>query len=707
MKICKMTATFGKLRHQELILQDGLNIITAPNEWGKSTWCAFLTAMLYGIDTSARRSMGKIPDKERFAPWSGEPMSGSMELNWNGRDITIERSGTVKVPFGHFRAFETHTGAEVPELTGENCGLMLLGVEKSVFLRSGFLKLSDLPVTQDEALRRRLNGLVTTGDESGAADSLADSLKNLKNACKHNKTGKLPDAEREREKIAATLEDLRFQKDQSQLITRQQAALAQEIDALCNHQQALDYADAADAIDQYQAALAGQEKAAAEVSRWETLCQAQPDEETVTQQLTRLRDLREQREVLRTEAQFQPPCPQIPEAPAVFRGTDPAQAVSQAREDAQHYHSAQTTAGDRRMPVLGILAAILGVVGLALPYLAAKIAGGTVLSCGIVLLLLHLARSGKAKTDMAVLTEKYRPLSAAQWEAAALSYQTSRKEYEDALESYKATVADLNRRLQLSGQALDALTGRQSVTAFEESLLTAQANYRQLDAARTVFRQACATAEALASQRQVITPPSSPDTLTLSREETERALREAKLREAQLHKDLGGCLGRISLLGQEDDLQAQLNVLDKRIAQLNEIYGALEIALYTAEKAKRELQKRFAPRITQNARQIFSDLTGGRYDRLNLEADLSLTVAAEQEDTLTSSTFRSDGTIDQLYFALRLAVSQELTPEAPLILDDALVRFDDVRLKAALKVLRQTAEQKQIILFTCQSRESK
>jgi hypothetical protein len=86
---------------------------------------------------------------------------------------------------------------EVPELTGANCGLMLLGVEKSVFARTGFLRLNDLPVTQDEALRRRLNALVTTGDESGAGDALGTKLKELKNACRYNRTGLLPRAEAE------------------------------------------------------------------------------------------------------------------------------------------------------------------------------------------------------------------------------------------------------------------------------------------------------------------------------------------------------------------------------------------------------------------------------------------------------------------------------------------------------------------------------
>ena len=61
--------------------------------------------------------------------------------------------------------------------------------------------------------------------------------------------------------------------------------------------------------------------------------------------------------------------------------------------------------------------------------------------------------------------------------------------------------------------------------------------------------------------------------------------------------------------------------------------------------------------------------------------------------------------MEQLYLALRLAVAGELTPGAPLLLDDALVRFDDKRLKAALDILQQEAKDKQVLLFTCQGRE--
>ena len=41
-----MTATFGKLQTETLTLEPGLNLLQMPNETGKSTWCAFLLAML-------------------------------------------------------------------------------------------------------------------------------------------------------------------------------------------------------------------------------------------------------------------------------------------------------------------------------------------------------------------------------------------------------------------------------------------------------------------------------------------------------------------------------------------------------------------------------------------------------------------------------------------------------------------------------------
>ena len=158
-------------------------------------------------------------------------------------------------------------------------------------------------------------------------------------------------------------------------------------------------------------------------------------------------------------------------------------------------------------------------------------------------------------------------------------------------------------------------------------------------------------------------------------------------------------------IGQRTVLEARLSALKQRISQLEDTYAALTIALENLQQARSELQRRFAPKITQRAQELMDRLTSGRYDRLLLDQDLNLHAAAQSEDTLRAALWRSDGTMDQLYLALRLAVAEALVPDAPLILDDALVRFDDDRLRSAMEVLREEGENRQVILFTCHNRE--
>ena len=144
----------------------------------------------------------------------------------------------------------------------------------------------------------------------------------------------------------------------------------------------------------------------------------------------------------------------------------------------------------------------------------------------------------------------------------------------------------------------------------------------------------------------------------------------------------------------------------QRIIRLETYYDAIEMAQAALSKAGAALQRRFAPKISRRTQELFQKMTGDRYTKVTMAEDMQLRIAAEDEDTLRDAQRRSDGTVDQLYLALRLAVAEELTPEAPVVLDDALVRFDDDRLAAAMHILAEEAAQKQVLLFTCQSRET-
>lgn len=134
MKINKLTASFGKLENESLRLHEGLNVICSPNESGKTTWCALIRSMLYGVDSSERARAGYLPDKQRYAPWTGAPMEGSMELSSDRGEITITRRTKSKsAPMREFDARYTGTNTPVEGLNSANAGEQLTGVSKEVF----------------------------------------------------------------------------------------------------------------------------------------------------------------------------------------------------------------------------------------------------------------------------------------------------------------------------------------------------------------------------------------------------------------------------------------------------------------------------------------------------------------------------------------------------------------------------------------------
>ena len=704
MRIYKMTATFGKLEHETLTLEPGLNIITAPNEWGKSTWCAFLMAMLYGLDTRAKTTKTALADKERYQPWSGSPMSGRIDLNWNGRDITIERTTRRRVPLGEFKAYETESGLPVEELTAANCGSVLLGVEQTVFRRAGFIRFSDLPVTQDEALRRRLNALVTTGDDSGAADRLAASLKDLKNRCRYNRTGLLPQAEAQRDAIEEKLTELETLNTQCQKLKMRIDEVKDWLRQLYNHQQALAYAKMESGLNQIaqtREAVAGAER---NLRALEEACASLPPQAEVETKVRELRAFRDQWNAIRAEERQAPTEPQKPELPNPFTGLTAEAARAMAREDAREL----TELSQSKMPLIFMIIGAMGLLaagGLAYltAYVFAVVAGGV----GLLALIWGVIDRVTTRKKALAIVEKYGTADWKQWTAPISEYEQEMIAYGEALKLYQEVSSDLEVRLMVLRKKRDSLCGLQEPEEVLDFWQEAQRQWEQYDRTRAEAVTAKRHLEALNAVVKPVEKPTAPDNLTQNEAQTAQLLAECAAEQQRLQNRLGQYQGRMEIIGSAEDLRLQHKRVSDRIARLEDTYTALTIAQETLTQARSELQRRFAPRITQRAQELLGAMTDGRYQSLTMGEDFSLRASAEQEDVQWDAIWRSDGTIDQLYLALRLAVAEELTPDAPLVLDDALVRFDDTRMAAALGILRKMAENKQVICFTCQGREAK
>ncbi len=130
--------------------------------------------------------------------------------------------------------------------------------------------------------------------------------------------------------------------------------------------------------------------------------------------------------------------------------------------------------------------------------------------------------------------------------------------------------------------------------------------------------------------------------------------------------------------------------------------SAINLALNTIQELSVAIHDSFGMELNKSVADIIGKVTNYKYQELKIDEKLNIKLG--WKDNYIMLDRLSSGTIDQVYFALRLAVADLLLGEnsMPLLLDDSFVLYDDNRVKA---VLNQIVQRKQVILFSCQQRE--
>ncbi len=116
-----------------------------------------------------------------------------------------------------------------------------------------------------------------------------------------------------------------------------------------------------------------------------------------------------------------------------------------------------------------------------------------------------------------------------------------------------------------------------------------------------------------------------------------------------------------------------------------------------------DLKEKFAPELERRAEKMWGRITQGRYEDITVRReDLDVLIRVPEKEEPVSVDVLSQGTRDQLYLSLRIALSELLSGDKnpPLLFDEAFYTFDDDRLQEALMVLREISQTTQIIVFT-------
>ncbi len=714
MDILHLTATFGRLEHQELTLSPGLNVLYAPNETGKSTWGAFIRTMLYGLST---RERGPLADKNRFAPWSGAAMQGRMDVSAAEGAYTLLRdTKRAASPMGEFSCTFTGTATPVDGITAQNAGEMLLGVPREVFERSAFIGQNALAVDQDAELERRIAALITTGEEDTSYSQSYERLKKQLNRRKHNKTGLIPTLEREIDDLQLSLRELdaleaQARQAQSSLdeLERQAAALRQQAaswQALEQQSRAAEYAKAAQSADEAARQASLLEESAAGLPDGQGLALLEGQAAALQEDLSGLAQQRREAEQARQTAE------KARETLAAHPLYPAGEAELRQRADAIGPERAPTvflpifTAGI--IVIAGVLAFLFRADPLPFWIFTAMAALGVVTTAAAVTLRRRaiaerqkFAESQRAKLEAQIA--EYLPLreQEARLQAEARRLDDAAAGAED---SCRRRLAALLAQVRTFEPAVTDLSGAQI------ALANVRRRQAELNAARQQAREAALYRDALQKQLpdRPVAAAAVPSVPALSKEDVDTELSRVQARLAAERSRFDTLTGHIRSLDRSSDLQDQLAQKREQLLSLQTEYDAIALAMDALTQANTTLQNRFSPALGARAAEIFSAITAGRYDKVLLSRDFSLSAEMAGDPAGRSIRLLSQGAADQLYLAVRLAICDMVLPaekRVPLVLDDALTSFDDDRLRAALDYLLAESEKRQILLFTCQKRE--
>lgn len=230
MKLIRLyIAGFGNLQDYSYEFGDGINVITAPNGWGKSTFAAFLRSMFYGLGDTRARSIAENPRK-RYAPWTGGAFGGNLEIEIDGKQYRIERFFGAKESGDTFTLYDLDTG-KTSDAYSSMIGEELFGIDADGFSRTVFMDASAHVHGKEDksvnnSINTKLNDLLQAENDLGNYEHAMEALLRRKRYYKTTgERGEIYAGERRLTELQRQIEVCLAQKQQAKQLDEQIANL--------------------------------------------------------------------------------------------------------------------------------------------------------------------------------------------------------------------------------------------------------------------------------------------------------------------------------------------------------------------------------------------------------------------------------------------------------------------------------------------------
>lgn len=189
--------------------------------------------------------------------------------------------------------------------------------------------------------------------------------------------------------------------------------------------------------------------------------------------------------------------------------------------------------------------------------------------------------------------------------------------------------------------------------------------------------------------------------------EKSRELDKLEIQQKKLKEDLVASMTRVSDSNVEYSeivsLEEELENSKKNLSDLMRKQKVLQLTISTMQEAVIEVSKLANKILEKTISEKLGKITSNHYTKIQVKPDLSIQVYSnEKNDWVDPINELSRGTIDQIYFLVRLGFLKLITENKniPIILDDPFVTADAHRKESLREVVNEIAKQHQVILFT-------
>ncbi len=719
---------FGGTKNRDISFENGINIIEGANESGKSTLAAFISFMLYGFADK--------PQRKRYYSWGTKSASGTMTVCASGKRYRIEREH-IESTGDKVAIIDLETN--LPVASGKKPEEVFLGVSHDIFNNTAYIGQAAGGYVGGSKVSASIENILFSADEN--VDT-AKALKRLDEArvllqYKRGKGGKIYELSEQRDALIRRLDAA---KSSNQGIIEKEGSLRETIKSieanenkLKEHKQLLEYYEAAKQYRAYLKYKTLKKKAAELQALADALKQSYthngflPDDEYIGR-LTAFQDEINRLDEAAGELQREIEQQRMKNSDLFEMSLFIDKVNEKGGIDKVVTTHKKINRRKKRLSIFAVISFILAAglgafTGLTFKAVTTNFIIEALGAFSLVLLgLIFIICSSRqrineneffAELDIDSKNDFTEAVSRFVTDENKLSLHNSRiRDLEEKY--YNLLTAKKEKEEQAEAQAF--LWGKSNVAIALKSAAEAmklisenESEAEKYSLASHAFEEQVAGLDPEALKEKLAGRPYEESCFDMT--VINEALREddfygkatecLKVKKSELEKELAVLYATVE---NPTFLSDKVNELTNSVSELTRKLNGYVLAYEKLTEASEALRLGVSPRLAQNAADLLSEMTEGRYDSIGIDKNLEMKYEAEGK--IRDLDYMSAGTKDLAYYSLRLSLIELLYKNQlpPVVFDESFARLDDARMDNFFKVIAK--KDIQSLIFTSQKRDA-